>query len=220
MQHRQGNKNLIKTIAIVGGTGPEGLGLALRFARAGANVRIGSRTLERARTASEHVAKTVTGGHVEGFTNAEAVREASVVVLAVPSDAQVETLESLRDSWRPGTTLVDATVQLKAAGPESSAQRAAQHVPEGVVVAAAFHTLGADLLAQLDHPLDSDVLISSDSAEAKAIATRLVEMLGGARPVDAGPLKNSRLIENIVPLLIAINRRYKVKHSGIRITGI
>ena len=192
----------------------------MRFARAGASVRIGSRNVERARAASVHVAKTVPDAHVEGFTNADAVREARVVILAVPSDAQVETLESLRDSWRPGTTLVDATVQLKATGPESSAQRAAQHVPESVSVAAAFHTLGADLLAQVDHPIDSDVLISSDSAEAKAMTTRLVEMLPGARPVDAGPLKNSRLIENVVPLLIAINRRYKVKHSGIRITGI
>ena len=192
----------------------------MRFARAGASVRIGSRNVERARAASVHVAKTVPDAHVEGFSNADAVREARVVILAVPSDAQVETLESLRDSWRPGTTLVDATVQLKATGPESSAQRAAQHVPESVSVAAAFHTLGADLLAQVDHPIDSDVLISSDSAEAKAMTTRLVEMLPGARPVDAGPLKNSRLIENVVPLLIAINRRYKVKHSGIRITGI
>ena len=117
-------------------------------------------------------------------------------------------------------TLVDATVQLKPTGPESSAQRAAQHVPEGVSVAAAFHTLGADLLAQLDHSIDSDVLICSDSEDAKAVTARLVEMLPGARPVDAGALKNSRLIENVVPLLIAINRRYKVKHSGIRITGI
>ena len=209
-----------ETIAIVGGTGPEGLGLALRFARAGARVRIGSRNPERAQSAGQRVAEIAQAGHVEGFTNSEAVREAQVVVLAVPSDAHVDTLESLRDCLRPGTTLVDATVQLKPTGPESSAQRAAQHVPEGVNVAAAFHTLGADLLAQLDHDIDSDVLICSDSAEAKAITIQLVEMLPGARPVDAGALKNSRLIENVVPLLIAINRRYKVKHSGLRITGI
>lgn len=209
-----------ESIAIVGGTGPEGLGLALRFARAGARVRIGSRSLERAQAASRQVAATAQAGEVQGFANPDAVREAEVVVLTVPSAAQVETLESIRSSLRPGATLVDATVQLKPTGPESSAQLAAQHVPEHVSVAAAFHTLGADLLAQLDHSIDSDVLICSDIDQAKSITAELVSMLPGARPVDAGPLKNSRLVEGLVPLLIALNRRHKVKHSGIRITGV
>ncbi len=209
-----------QTIAIAGGTGPEGLGLAMRFARAGACVRIGSRNLDRAQAAARRVREAVGSGEVEGFLNPDAVREARVVILTVPADAQVETLESLRTSFQNGAILVDATVRLKPEGPESSAQIAMQHVPEGVTVAGAFHTLGAELLAQLDHSIDSDVLVCSDSAEAKATVAALVAMLPGARLVDAGALKNSRLIENIVPLLIAVNRRNKVRHSGIRITGL
>jgi NADPH-dependent F420 reductase len=113
---------------------------------------------------------------------------------------------------------VDATVRHKAA--ENSAQIAAEHVPEGVAVASAFHTLGAELLNHLEESVDSDVLICCDNAEAKAVVGELVQLLAGARPVDAGGLKNSRLVENMVQLLIALNRRNKVKHAGIRITGL
>jgi 8-hydroxy-5-deazaflavin:NADPH oxidoreductase len=208
-----------EAIAIVGGTGAEGIALALRFARAGALVRIGSRTPERARAAARLIAETAGAGNVEGFENADAVREAGVVVLTVPADAQIDTLEALRGTtFRPGATLVDATVRLKSE--MNSALIAAEHVPTDVRVASAFHTLSAELLKNLDEPIDSDVLICSDDPEAKAVVTGLVTMLSGARPIDAGGLKNSRLIENTVRLLIALNRSHKVKHSGIRITGI
>src|SRR5205807_1600139 len=131
-----------------------------------------------------------------------------------PADAQIDTLESLRrGSFRPGATLVDATVRLKSG--ENSALIAAEHVPTDVNVASAFHTLSAVLLKNLDEPIDSDVLICSDHPEAKAVAAGLVRMLSGARPVDAGGLKNSRLIENTVQLLIALNRAHRVNHSGI-----
>ncbi len=206
------------TIAVVGGTGAEGNALAARFARAGANLRIGSRSAERARAAAISIAETAGAGTVEGFENAEAARGADAVVLTVPADAQVATLEELRPSLQPGAVLVDATVRLKTG--INSALLAAEHVPEGVAVASAFHTLGAELLKHLDAPIDSDVLICADDPHAKAVTTELVGMLGGARPVDAGGLKNSRLIENMVELLIALNRRHKVKHSGIRITGL
>lgn len=207
-----------QTIAIVGGTGPEGIGLGSRFAHAGAKVRIGSRSLERAQAAGLQIAGVANTGSVEGRSNTAAASEAGIVVLTVPADAQVETLESIRAHLKPGTILVDATVRLKAA--ENSAQIAAEHVPEGVVVASAFHTLGAELLNHLDDSIDSDVLICSDSDAAKAATADLVRLLKGARPVDAGGLKNSRLIENMVQLLIALNRRNKVKHAGIRITGL
>jgi NADPH-dependent F420 reductase len=208
-----------EAIAIVGGTGSEGIALALRFARAGALVRIGSRIPERAQAAAQLIAKTAEAGNVEGFKNADAVREAGVVVLTVPADAQIDTLESLRlKSFRPGATLVDATVRLESK--MNSALIAAEHVPEDVRVASAFHTVSAGLLKNLDEPVDTDVLICSDDPQAKAVATGLVRMLSGARPVDAGGLKNSRLIENTVQLLIALNRSHKVKHSGIRITGL
>ena len=208
------------TIAIVGGTGAEGTGLAVRFARAGAQVRIGSRDVARAQAAAARINETAQSTNVEGCLNNDAVRGADVIVLTVPAESQIDTLAGLSASLTPGAIVVDATVQLKAESTECSAQRAARTLPEGTRVAAAFHTLGADLLIQLDHGIDSDVLICADDPEARRVAAELVAMLPGARAVDAGPLRNARLIENLVSLLIAINRRNKVKHAGIRITGL
>lgn len=207
-----------ENIAIVGGTGAEGVALALRFARAGSSVRIGSRTLERAVAAAELVAAKAGAGKVEGFENAEAVSGAQVVVLTVPPDSQIETLKGLASSFRDGAILVDATVRLQS--DLNSALTAAENVPPGVKVASAFHTLSAGLVANLDASIDSDVLICADDPVAKAAAVALVAMLPGARAVDAGGLKKSRLIENTVQLLISLNRANKVKHSGIRITGL
>jgi NADPH-dependent F420 reductase len=212
------------TIAIVGGTGAEGTGLALRFARAGARVRIGSRDLARAQAAAGRIGESAQSTQVEGCLNTDAVRGADVIVLTLPFESQIDTLIGLSANLPPGAVVVDATVQLKPESAESSgqssAQRAARNLPEGTRVAAAFHTLGADLLTQLDHGIDSDVLICADDPEARLVAAELVAMLPGARAVDAGPLRNGRLIENLVSLLIAINRRNKVKHAGIRITGL
>jgi NADPH-dependent F420 reductase len=208
------------TIAIVGGTGAEGTGLALRFAKAGAHVRIGSRDRERAQAAAQRVRESAQSSHVEGSVNDEAVRGADVIVVTVPFESQEDVLRAVSANLPAGAVVVDATVQLKAESTESSAQRALRSLPEGTRVAAAFHTLGADLLVQLDHGVDSDVLICGDDPEAKRVAAELVAMLPGARAVDAGPLRNGRLIENLVSLLIAINRRNKVKHAGIRITGV
>ena len=208
------------TIAIVGGTGAEGTGLALRFARAGAAVRIGSRELARAQSAAARIREVAQSAEVQGCLNQDAVRGADVIVVTVPAESQVDTLLGLSASLAPGAVVVDATVQLKAESAEASAQRAARNLPEGTRVAAAFHTLGADLLGQLDHGIDSDVLICADDPEARRVAIELVALLPGARAVDAGPLRNGRLIENLVSLLITINRLNKVKHAGIRITGL
>jgi NADPH-dependent F420 reductase len=212
------------TIAIVGGTGAEGTGLALRFARAGARVRIGSRDHARAQAAAGRIGETAQSTQVEGCLNSDAVLGADVIVLTVPFESQIDTLLGLSANLPPGAVVVDVTVQLKAESTESSglssAQRAVRNLPEGTRVAAAFHTLGADLLMQLDHGIDSDVLICADDPEARRVGIELVAMLPGARAVDAGPLRNARLIENLVSLLIAINRRNKVKHAGIRITGL
>jgi 8-hydroxy-5-deazaflavin:NADPH oxidoreductase len=208
------------TIAIVGGTGAEGTGLALRFARAGARVRIGSRDQARAQVAAARISDAVPSAQVEGCLNKDAVRDADVIVVTVPFESQIDTLLGLSAHLPSGAVVVDATVQLKGDSTESSAQRAARNLPEGTRVAAAFHTLGAELLMQLDHSIDSDVLICADDPEARRVAAELAAMLPGARAVDAGPLRNARLIENLVSLLIAINRRNKVKHAGIRITGL
>jgi NADPH-dependent F420 reductase len=212
-------------VAVVGGTGAEGSGLALRFAQAGVPVRIGSRNLEKALEAARRI-----GGNTTGHTNAEAVASAGIVVLTVPLSAQAETLKAIRGSIAPGAILVDATVPLEIAiggrlsrtltlWDGSAAQQAARLVP-GVPVVAAFHALSAEALAKLDHRLDCDTLICGDSAEAKAAVTRLAETIPGVRAIDAGPLDNARLLENVAALLISLNLRHKVKESGIRITGL
>jgi NADPH-dependent F420 reductase len=214
-----------KTIAIVSGTGAEGFGLASRFAHAGARVIVGSRDAAKAQDAAGRI------GKAEGKLNADAVKEADIVVLTVPLVAQIPTLKSLQASFRPSAILVDATVPLEAAiggrvshpltlWAGSAAQQAARYTPPGVSVVAAFHTLSAELLTDLDQSIDSDVLICGDNAEAKAVVTQMIAMLPGARAIDAGPLENARLIENTAALLISLNIRHKVKHSGLRITGL
>jgi NADPH-dependent F420 reductase len=217
---------LVQTIvAVVGGTGAEGSGLAARFAQSGVRVRIGSRNLEKAQQTARSI-----GEHATGHTNADAVAEAGIVVLTVPLSAQVETLKSIRGSFAPGAILVDATVPLEIAiggrvsriltlWDGSAAQQAARLVP-GVPVVAAFHALSAEALAKLDHPLDCDALICGDSAEAKASVAQLAATIPGVRAIDAGPLDNARLLESAAALLISLNIRHKVKESGMRFTGV
>lgn len=220
-----------RTIAIIGGTGAEGFGLALRFARGGAPVQVGSRDLAKAQAAAGRIRDALPAAVVDGGLNADAVAVADIAILTVPLGAQIPTLKSLRAAFRPGAILVDATVPLEAAiggsatraltlFAGSAAQQAARNVPQGVAVVAAFHSLGADRLADLEHPVDSDVLLCGDNAEAKAAVADLVAMLPGARAVDAGPLENARLVEGLSTLLISLNIRRKAKHAGVRITGL
>ena len=212
-------------IAIAGGTGAEGSGLAARFAKAGVEVRIGSRSVEKAQEAAKRI-----GEHASGHTNAEAVAGASIVILTVPLSAQVETLKSIRAHLAHGTIVVDTTVPLEIAiggrvsrllslWDGSAAQQAARLLP-GMHVVAAFHALSAEGLAKLDHPLDSDALLCGDNAEAKAAVSQLAERIPGIRAVDAGGLDNARLLESAAALLISLNLRHKVKESGMRITGL
>jgi NADPH-dependent F420 reductase len=218
-------------IAVVGGTGAEGSGLAVRFARAGARVLIGSRAADKAQAAAQRIAALAGAGEVTGHTNPDAVAGAGIVVLTVPLSAQVEILKSIRGSFPPGAILVDATVPLEIAiggrlsrtltlWDGSAAQQAARLAPDGVPVVAAFHGLSAEALMKLDEPLDCDTLMCGDSAEAKSAVGELAAMIPGVRAIDAGPLDNARLVENAAALLISLNLRHKVKHSGIRITGI
>jgi hypothetical protein len=214
-----------KIVAVVGGTGAEGSGLAARFAKAGVRVRIGSRNLEKARETARRIGDAATG-----HTNADAVAESGIVILTVPLSAQVETLKSIRANLAPGAILVDATVPLEVAiggrvsriltlWDGSAAQQAARLLP-GVPVVAAFHALSAEALANLDHPLNCDALICGDSADAKSEIAELAATIPGVRAVDAGPLDNARLLESAAALLISLNLRHKVKESGMRITGL
>lgn len=194
-------------------------------------MRIGSRDAAKAEAAAARLRASWPAADVGGVANAEAAAGAEIVVLTVPLAAQVPTLKSIRGSLRAGTVLIDATVPLEVAiggsvtrpltlFAGSAAQQAARNVPDGVAVVAAFHSLGADLLADLDHAVDSDVLLCGDSSEAKAAVKELVATLPGARAVDAGALENARLIEQLAALLISLNIRKQAKHAGIRITGL
>jgi 8-hydroxy-5-deazaflavin:NADPH oxidoreductase len=163
----------IETIPIIGGTGALGAGLALRFARAGAPIAIGSRSKERAEEAAARIRAAVGGARVEGLLNAEASQRGQVVFLTVPFRAQSENLRNLQQALQPGQILVDCTVPLAAAvsgkatrslgvWQGSAAQQAQELVPEGVVVVSALHTVGAPTLANPDAELDEDVLICGD----------------------------------------------------------
>jgi NADPH-dependent F420 reductase len=217
-------------IPIVGGTGALGAGLALRWARAGVPIVIGSRSAERAEEAAARVREKVPGAEVEGLLNEEAAKKGEVVFLTVPFRAQSENLNNLRGALQPGQILVDCTVPLAAAvsgkatrslgvWQGSAAQQAQEMVPEGVTVVAGLHTVGAPVLADLDAELDEDVPICGDRKVDKARVARLIEKIPGLRPVNAGALEMARIVEQLTPLLISINSRYKT-HAGIRLTGL
>lgn len=220
------------TVAILGGTGAEGTGLALRWAAAGFHIIIGSRDASRAAAAAAAVRERVgDGSRVDGCVNPDAAAASSLVVLTVPFAAQLATLAQVKDRFRPETVLVDVTVPLATAvggratqvlgvWAGSAAEQAATAVPEGVVVVSGFHHLSAHALAEIARPVDCDVLLCGDSRRAKERVRPLVEAIPGARYVDAGPLSNARVVESMTALLIGINIRYRVPGSGIRITGI
>ncbi len=221
----------MEKITIVGGTGHEGFGLALRWAQAGESVIIGSRESSKASASAAEIKKMLPDASVEGLANAEAVAQARVVVLAVPLVAQIATLKSIRDQLQPGTVFIDATVPLeKAIGGRlsrvmqlwdgSAAEQTARYVGKQVRVAGAFHSLSAEALRDLEHPVDSDVLITGDSRDARAAVSALVAKIPGARPLDLGPLENSRYAEQLAALLITLNLRHRLSRSGIRFTGI
>jgi NADPH-dependent F420 reductase len=220
-----------QVVAVVGGTGAEGSGLAIRFAKAGLRVLIGSRNLDRAQAAAKEIAAQAATGEITGHTNSDAVGKAAIVILTVPLSAQVETLKSIRTNFQSGAILVDATVPLEIAiggrvsrtitlWDGSAAQQAARLAPPGVAVVSTFHLLGAEALKGLNHSIDCDALICGDNAEAKATVSRIAEKIPGVRAIDAGPLENARYLESSAALLIALNLKHKVSHSGLRITGL
>jgi 8-hydroxy-5-deazaflavin:NADPH oxidoreductase len=217
-------------IPIIGGTGALGAGLARRWATAGRTVVIGSRSAERAEEAAAGVRETVPGAEVEGLLNEDAAGRAEIVFLTVPFRAQSENLNNLREALRPGQILVDCTVPLAAAvsgkatrslgvWQGSAAQQAQEMVPEGVTVVAALHTVGAPTLADPEAELDEDVLVCGDRKADKARVAALIELIPGLRPVNAGPLEMARIVEQLTPLLISVNVRYKA-HAGIKLTGL
>ncbi len=220
----------LPTIPIVGGTGALGAGLALRWAQAGASIAIGSRSAERAEEAAAKLREKVPGAQVEGLLNEDAVKRGEIVFLTVPFRNQSENLNNLREALQPGQILVDCTVPLAAAvsgkatrslgvWQGSAAQQAQEMVPEGVTVVAALHTIGALTLADGEVELGEDILICGDRKADKARVARLIELIPGLRAVNAGPLEMARIVEQLTPLLISVNVRYKA-HAGIQLTGL
>ncbi len=218
-------------IAIVGGTGPEGTGLALRWARAGEQIVIGSRDPSRAQSAALQIAeKAGATGSVEGVENSVAVKMCDTVVLTVPFSGQAELLKQLKPSFRPGTVLIDATVPLAAAvggrptrmlgvWQGSAAEQAAEIVGKNVTVAAAFHSLSATVLNG-DQDVDCDVIVCTDDDRARAVASDLAVKIPGVRAIDGGKLENARIVESLTALLITFNIRHKVHAAGLRVTGL
>ena len=219
-----------RPIAILGGTGPAGMGLAFRWARAGATIIIGSRDEHRAQLAAAAIElKVGSQVKVSGMENSAACAAADILMLTVPFEGQVTLLKQLKPSVAEGSILIDATVPLassmggRASRPlgvwqGSAAQQAAELVPRGVSVVAAFHNLSAELLGG-NEPLDCDVVVCSDDPDAAQLTRELAAIIPGVRAIDGGKLENARIVEQITALLIGLNIRHK-GHSGIRITGL
>ncbi|MGA9529249.1 MAG: NADPH-dependent F420 reductase [Terriglobales bacterium] len=219
-----------RVIALIGGTGPAGMGLALRWARAGETVIIGSRDANRAQQTAEVIRQRAGGNaNISGLGNSEACAATDLLVLTVPFAGQAALLKQLKSAIRPGSILIDATVPL-AAGiggrasrtlgvwQGSAAQQTAELVPRGVSVAAAFHNVSADVLNS-DDDVDCDVIVCSDDPKATEAAMELAAKIPRIRALDGGRLENARIVEQITALLIGLNIRHK-GHSGLRITGL
>ncbi|HET9420964.1 MAG TPA: NADPH-dependent F420 reductase [Nocardioides sp.] len=214
------------SIAVVGGTGPQGKGLAYRFARHGHRVVVGSRTAEKASAAAEEINARLAGDPVTGAVNADASVDADVVVIAVPWDGHDELVGSLPLAGKTVVSCVNPLAFDKRGahglviddGRGSAAERAQALAPDAKVVGA-FHNVSAVGLWGDDEFLDEDVLCVGDSDEGKEVAMELARAVTGRDGISAGKLRLARQLEPLTAVLISINRRYKV-HSGIRITGL
>jgi 8-hydroxy-5-deazaflavin:NADPH oxidoreductase len=222
---------MTRKIGILGGTGPEGSGLALRWAAGGEHIVIGSRDAQRAAESAKKLRERLDGtAKMEGADNAATVAQCEVVVLTVPFSGHAALLKQLTPHWKPGQIVIDTTVPLAASiggtpsrmlgvWQGSAGQQTRELVPPEVSVAAAFHNLSAELLGK-EGPVDCDILVCSDDANAKQVASELVTKISGARAVNGGKLENARIAESLTALLIGLNIRYKVHTAGIRFTGL
>ena len=213
-------------IGILGGTGKEGAGLAQRWALAGHQVIIGSRDAERARSKAAELSALAGGAAITGMANLDAATAAPVVVLTLPASGLAATLVPLKDACR-GKVVISTVVPLTFGGgrlftppPQGSSAEEVQELlgPEARVVAA-FHHIAAHELAASEHDIECDLLLCGGDAEARKIVTELGQSMG-LRAVEAGALTNAGALEGITAVLATINRRYKLKNSGIKITGL
>jgi NADPH-dependent F420 reductase len=216
----------LSTIAVLGGTGKEGKGLAYRWAKAGYRIMIGSRNSEKANSIALEILELLRGNaSVEGTTNIKAAQAADIVVLTVPYSAHRETLESVKEALL-GKMLVDVTVplapprvtrvQMPPAG--SAAQEACEILGEKVQVTSGFQNISHELLMHAE-PIECDVLVTGTSQQARSETLKLV-LAAGLTGWDAGPIENSVVIEGLTSVLIHINRQSGSTNAGIKITGI
>ncbi len=217
-------------VAVIGGTGDEGFGLAARWAQAGLDVVIGSRAADRGAEAAARLRGLLPQARVEGLENGAAAAACDLVVVTVPFSGQAMIYQAIAPHVREDAVVVDCTVPVAAAvggkvshtlgvWEGSAAQQALSFLDKGTLVAA-FHSLSAAVLNDLEVVMEGDVLVCGNRREVKERVRPLVEAIPDLRYVDAGPLENARIVEPLTALLIGINRRYKVHGSGIRITGL
>ncbi|HEY4450512.1 MAG TPA: NADPH-dependent F420 reductase [Solirubrobacteraceae bacterium] len=220
----------MRPLAMVGASGALGFGLAIRFARAGLPVAIGSRDAGRVAQTVARARAMIPEGSFLGFDNATVVRGADIVVLSVPFAGQAQLLRDVGPALRAGQLLIDTTVPLASAvagepsrllgvWQGSAAEQAVELVPAGVRVVSALHTVSAASLTDLEHPLEQDVLLCGDSHADKHEAAALIERIDGLRCVDCGGLEMARVTESLTALMIAVKLRY-TNHAGIRLTGL
>lgn len=218
------------TVAVIGGSGALGSALSLRLAEAGVEVALGSRSKERADESVQKLLEKLPGAKLTAYENNDAAQQAEVVILTVPFRNQSETLQHLKTVLAPGQIIVDTTVPLAAAisgkatrtigvWQGSAAQQVQEMVPEGVGVVAALHTVSAKALGDLDHSIDEDVLICGDKKAEKLKVAQLIDLIPGLRSVNCGKLEMARIVEQITPLLISVNMRYKTS-AGIKLTDL
>jgi 8-hydroxy-5-deazaflavin:NADPH oxidoreductase len=220
-----------RVIAIIGGTGPAGTGLASRWAHAGETVIIGSRDAARAHQTAEAIRKRVgANAQVSGMENSAACAASDLLVLTVPFEGQAALLKELKPAIRPGSIVIDATVPLAASmggrasrtlgvWQGSAAQQTAELAPKDVSVVAAFQNVSAHVLNSDTEDVDCDVIVCSDDPSATQVAMELAAKIASVRAIDGGKLENARIVEQITALLIGLNIRHK-GHGGIRITGL
>jgi 8-hydroxy-5-deazaflavin:NADPH oxidoreductase len=221
-------------VSVIGGTGNEGFGLTLRLARAGHHVVIGSRSAEKgagaAADARDKLSAYGVEANVDGATNEEAAGSSGVVAVTVPFAGQADIYRAIKGSVKPGTIILDATSPLATAvggrawqtvrpWHGSAAEQAEAILGQGFRFVAALHTIAGEALQNLDHELESDVLVCGDDAEAKATVGGLVDDIPALRWVDCGALSMARIAEQLTALLVGVNRAYKVRDSGFRVVG-
>jgi NADPH-dependent F420 reductase len=218
-------------VAVIGGTGDEGFGLALRLALAGHNVVIGSRSEERGGQAAER-AREILGGDipVDGTANETAAAGADLVFVTVPYAGQADIYRSIKDHVPPGRILCDTTTPLATAvggrawqvirpWHGSAAEQARALLDQGVRLVAGFHTVAAEPLQDIEHAVEGDVLLCGDDAEAKQQIGALVDQIPNLRWVDVGALAMARVVEPLTALLVSVNRTYKLREAGVKLTG-